>query len=184
MPRAGVYFAPCTVLEKYLIFTKYFGSSTSTSTLHFRQSSTQVLIKLYLSTSTSTGTWPQPCILLTYTKSIFTTNSVDSKFTYLGAHLCATFRSDHALVVCDLTQIPAEWSGCRSVAVGVPDHDSWWGAMVWCEWPLWRCLDQATGNHQCVIEQIETSHMFKKASAKASEFSINFDSWSYEQYIS
>ena len=52
-----------TVLEKYLIFTKYFGSSTST--LHFCQSSTQVhqvLIKLYLSTSTSTstGTWPQP----------------------------------------------------------------------------------------------------------------------------
>ena len=36
----------------------------------------------------------------------------------------------HILVthVCDLTQIPAEGSGCRwgGGAVGIPDHDSWW----------------------------------------------------------
>ena len=42
----------------------------------------------------------------------------------------AMFRSTstdigHALVVCDLTQIPAEGSGCRWGAVGIPDHDSW-----------------------------------------------------------
>ena len=41
----------------------------------------------------------------------------------------ATFRSastdlDHALAVCDLTQIPAEGSGCRWGAVGIPDNDS------------------------------------------------------------
>ena len=36
-----------TVLEKYLIFTKYFGSSTSTSTLHFRQSSTDKIVLKY-----------------------------------------------------------------------------------------------------------------------------------------
>ena len=34
-----------TVLEKYLIFTKYFGSSTST--LHFRQSSTDKIVLKY-----------------------------------------------------------------------------------------------------------------------------------------
>ena len=74
-----------TVLEKYLIFTKYFGSSTSTSTStsHFRQSSTQVhqvLIKLYLSTSTntSTGTWPQPwcvCSCMSYCAQNITANA-------------------------------------------------------------------------------------------------------------
>ena len=42
---------------------------------------------------------------------------------------CATFRSASTdlgyalLVVCDLTQILAEGSGCRSGAVGIPDHD-------------------------------------------------------------
>ena len=41
----------------------------------------------------------------------------------------AKFRSastalDHALVVCDLTQIPADGSGCRwGGAVGIPDLD-------------------------------------------------------------
>ena len=30
----------------------------------------------------------------------------------------------HALVVYDLTQIPAEGSGCRWGAAGIPDHDS------------------------------------------------------------
>ena len=32
--------------------------------------------------------------------------------------------------VCDLTQIPTEGSGCRWGAVGIPDHDSWWGPVV------------------------------------------------------
>ena len=44
----------------------------------------------------------------------------------------ATLRSDstdldHALVVCDLTQIPVEGSECRWGTVGIPDHDSLWG---------------------------------------------------------
>ena len=52
----------------------------------------------------------------------------------------ATFRSastdlDHTLVVCDLTQIPAEGSGCRWGAAGIPDH----------------YLGQVTDN-QCVIK--------------------------------
>ena len=37
----------------------------------------------------------------------------------------------HALVVvCDLTQIPAEGSGCRWGAAGIPDHDSLWGRVA------------------------------------------------------
>ena len=48
----------------------------------------------------------------------------------------ATFRSastdlDHALVVCDMTQIPAEGSGCRwGGGIGIPDHDSLWSPVV------------------------------------------------------
>ena len=47
----------------------------------------------------------------------------------------ATFRPastglDHALVVGGFTQIPAEGSGCRWRAVGIPDHDSLWGCVV------------------------------------------------------
>ena len=47
----------------------------------------------------------------------------------------ATFRSastdlDRVLLVCDLTQIPAEGSGCRWGAAGIPDHDSLWGRVV------------------------------------------------------
>ena len=37
---------------------------------------------------------------------------------------------DHAFVVCDLTQIPAEGSGCRLGKVGIRDHDSWRGRVV------------------------------------------------------
>ena len=37
----------------------------------------------------------------------------------------------HALVVvCDLTHIPAEGSGCRWGAAGIPDHDSLWGRVA------------------------------------------------------
>ena len=37
----------------------------------------------------------------------------------------------HALVVvCDLTQIPAEGSGCRLGVAGIPDHDSLWGRVA------------------------------------------------------
>ena len=36
----------------------------------------------------------------------------------------------HALVVYDLTQIPAEGSGCRWGAAGIPDHDSLWGRVA------------------------------------------------------
>ena len=37
----------------------------------------------------------------------------------------------HALVVVyDLTQIPAEGSGCRRGAAGIPDHDSLWGRVA------------------------------------------------------
>ena len=36
----------------------------------------------------------------------------------------------HAWIVCDLTQIPAEGSGCRWGAFGIPDHDSLWGHVV------------------------------------------------------
>ena len=55
----------------------------------------------------------------------------------------ATFRSastdlDHeSVVACGLTQISAEGSGCRWGAVGIPDHDSWRGHVVWCEWSPW-----------------------------------------------
>ena len=37
---------------------------------------------------------------------------------------------DHVSVVCDLTHIPAEGSGCRWGADGIPDHDSLWGRVV------------------------------------------------------
>ena len=56
-------------------------------------------------------------------------------FTYFGAvslkrmrrfDLLTTYLG-HALVVCDLTQIPAEGSGCRWGAASIPDHDSLWG---------------------------------------------------------
>ena len=58
---------------------------------------------------------------------------IDSSFfTYFGAISFKRMRRldrlttdlGHALVVCDLTQIPAEGSGCRWGAVGIPDHDS------------------------------------------------------------
>ena len=57
------------------------------------------------------------------------------KLIYFGEHFLkrATFRPastglDHALMVaCGLKQVLAEGSGCRWGAVGIPDHDSWWG---------------------------------------------------------
>ena len=61
-----------------------------------------------------------------------------SFFTYFGEISLKRMRSfdllttdlDHALVVCDLTQIPAEGSGCRWGAAGILDHDSLWGPVV------------------------------------------------------
>ena len=58
---------------------------------------------------------------------------VDSNcFTYFGPVSLKRMRHfnllttdlDHTLVVCDLTHIPAEGSGCRWGAAGIPDHDS------------------------------------------------------------
>ena len=66
-------------------------------------------------------------------------NQADSSFfTYFGAISLKRIQSSdllttdigHALVVCDLTQIRAEGSGCRWGAAGIPDHDSLWGHVV------------------------------------------------------
>ena len=86
-------------------------------------------------------------------------NQIDSSiFTYFGASFetnatLLTTDIGHALVVvCDLTQIPAEGSGCRWGAAGIPDP--WY-------------LSQVTDNHQCVTkicsQQIETSHSFQNS---------------------
>ena len=127
-------------------------------------------------------------------------------------------------------------------AVGIPDHDSWLGPVVWyeghpwlyvcaiptlrlapwcCEWtqrerereypvikpcapaPVglsrFRCslnlflkghLDSGSSHWQPPMrdqdleKQIETSHMFQQICSKVSKLTINFDSWSHEQYIS
>ena len=68
------------------------------------------------------------CVLFSFTV-IF--NLISSEFVETNA----TFRSastdlDHALVVCDLTQIPAEGYGCRWGAADIPDDDSLWGRVV------------------------------------------------------
>ena len=66
-------------------------------------------------------------------------NQIDSSiFTYFGAIWVKRIRRfdllttdlGHALVVYDLTQIPAEGSGCRWGAAGIPDHDSLWGRVA------------------------------------------------------
>ena len=78
-----------TVLEKYLIFTKYFGSSTSTSTstLHFRQSSTSSTDKIVLKYKYRylTTTLPTLHPLATHLASIW--YPLGSKLSYCNVHL-------------------------------------------------------------------------------------------------
>ena len=63
---------------------------------------------------------------------------LDSNFFHFGAISLKRMRRfdllatdlDQALIVCDLAQIPAEGSGCRWEAAGIPDHDLLWGRVV------------------------------------------------------
>ena len=75
-----------------------------------------------------------PChgILLNVLQLLEQNVLIDSSiFTYFGAICVKRIRRfdllttdlGHALVVYDLTQIPAEGSGCRWGAAGIPDHD-------------------------------------------------------------